>query len=58
MGKLRWERSKGVGFNLANGISAEDVNQQWEAIVGFTDADHPANGQEAMMAMMQNLQNR
>ena len=43
---------------LANDISAEDVNQQWEAIVGFTDADHPANGQEAMMAMMQNLQNR
>ncbi|MEE2731516.1 MAG: SDR family oxidoreductase [Pseudomonadota bacterium] len=58
MGKLRWERSKGVGFNLGNGISAEDVNEQWAAITGFDDADHPANGQEAMMAMMQNLQNR
>jgi NAD(P)-dependent dehydrogenase (short-subunit alcohol dehydrogenase family) len=58
MGKLRWERSKGVGFNLTNGISAEDVNEQWSAVSDFADADHPANGQEAMMAMMQNLQNR
>ena len=58
MGKLRWERSKGVGFNLTNGISAEEVNEQWQAITGFDNADHPANGQEAMMAMMQNLQNR
>jgi len=58
MGQLRWERSKGVGFNLATGISAEDVNQQWPAITDFNNADHPANGQEAMLTMMQNLQNR
>lgn len=58
MGKLRWERSKGIGFNLNNGISAEDVNEQWDAITCFDNADHPANGQEAMMAMIQNLQNR
>ena len=58
MGKLRWERSKGIGFNLNNGISAEDVNEQWGAITSFDNADHPANGQEAMMAMIQNLQNR
>lgn len=58
MGQLRWERSKGVGFNLNNGISAENVNEQWGAISNFDNADHPSNGQEAMMAMMQNLQNR
>ncbi|AUM11553.1 SDR family oxidoreductase [Ketobacter alkanivorans] len=58
MGQLRWERSKGVGFNLGNGISAEDVNDNWAAITGFDNADHPRSGQEAMMAMMQNLQNR
>ena len=58
MGKLHWERSKGVGFNLGNGISAEDVAEQWPGITNFENADHPANGQEAMMAMMQNLQNR
>lgn len=57
MGKLRWERSKGVGFNLASGFSAEDVTSQWETIANFDNADHPANGQEAMLAMMQNLQN-
>jgi NAD(P)-dependent dehydrogenase (short-subunit alcohol dehydrogenase family) len=58
MGQLRWERSKGVGFNLSGGISAEDVNEQWDGIVNYDNADHPRSGQEAMMAMMQNLQNR
>lgn len=58
MGQLHWERSKGVGFNLSNGISAEDVNENWAAITNYENADHPNNGQEAMMAMMQNLQNR
>lgn len=58
MGQLRWERCKGNGFKLDQGISADDVNEHWDRITDFTDADHPANGQEAMMAMMQNLANR
>lgn len=58
MGKLRWERTKGVGFNISAGISAEDVSAQWHTITSFDESDHPANSQEAMMAMMQNLQNR
>lgn len=58
IGKLRWERTKGVGFNLGEQLTAETVNEKWAKITDFTDADHPKNGQEAMMAMMQNLQNR
>ncbi len=58
IGKLRWERTKGVGFNLGEQLTAETVNEKWAEITDFNDADHPKNGQEAMMAMMQNLQNR
>ncbi|MDX1693795.1 MAG: SDR family oxidoreductase [Ketobacteraceae bacterium] len=58
IGKLRWERAKGVGFNISSGLSAEAIAESWDRICDFTDADHPGNTQEAMMAMMQNLQNR
>ena len=58
IGQLRWQRSKGVGFNLTEALSAETVNENWSEITNFTDADHPKDGQEAMMAMMKNLHNR
>ncbi|MCG8667881.1 MAG: SDR family oxidoreductase [Pseudomonadales bacterium] len=58
VGKLRWERAKGVGFNISDGLSAEAIAKSWDQICDFTDADHPGNTQEAMTQMMQNLQNK
>lgn len=58
IGALRWERTKGVGFKLGDGLSAEEVAAKWNEITDFNRTDHPSNGQEAMMAMMQNLGNR
>jgi NAD(P)-dependent dehydrogenase (short-subunit alcohol dehydrogenase family) len=58
VGKLRWERSKGVGLNIAEGFEAEDIDARWQDIGDFTEADHPASCQEAMAAMMSNLQKR
>lgn len=58
MAKLRWERTRGVAFPLANGIRVEDVAKHWERITDFTDATHPASGQEAMLDMFANLANR
>lgn len=58
MGRLRWERCKGIGVNLSDGFTADDVNEQWAQVVDFTDADHPENGQDAMIKMMTNLGNR
>ena len=58
IGALRWERTKGVGFNLADSFSADDVAAKWDEINDFTRTDHPENGQAAMMAIMQNLSNR
>jgi len=58
MGKLRWERSKGHGFPVSAPLTPEDVVAQWDRITDFSDADHPASGQQALMAMISNLQNR
>ena len=57
MARLRWERTRGVAFALAHGISVEDVANHWERINDFTDATHPASGQEAMLDMFANLAN-
>lgn len=57
IGRLRWERTRGHGFPISGSITPEQINEQWEKIVDFTDGDHPKNGQEALMAIMANLQN-
>jgi NAD(P)-dependent dehydrogenase (short-subunit alcohol dehydrogenase family) len=58
MAKLRWERSRGVTFDLGNGISPDNVAERWGQITDFTDASHPATVQEAMLDMFSNLQKR
>lgn len=58
IGKLRWERTKGHGFNVSEGFTAEDINDNWDKICDFTDADHPKTTQEAMMSVIQNLSNK
>ena len=57
IGKLHWERSKGHGFPVSAPLTPEAIVEQWQAITDFTDADHPGSGQEAIMAMLSNLQN-
>ncbi|MCH8543116.1 MAG: SDR family oxidoreductase [Alcanivorax sp.] len=57
IGKLQWERTKGHGFPVSQPLTPEAIVEQWPAITDFTDADHPGNGQEAIMAMLGNLQN-
>ena len=56
IGKVRWERSLGVGFNPHAGFSPEDVAAQWQTISDFSDAAHPADNVEALKEMMANLQ--
>lgn len=58
IGKLRWERSKGYGFPISGELTPEMINERWESITDFTNADHPAHGQEATAAIMANLQNK
>ena len=56
IGKVRWERSLGAGFNPHAGFSPEDVAAQWQTISDFSDAVHPADNVEALKEMMANLQ--
>lgn len=55
MAKLRWERTRGMAFGLANGISVEDVASHWDRITDFENATHPTSVQEAMTDMFTNL---
>ncbi|MDH0746195.1 SDR family oxidoreductase [Pseudomonas sp. GD03842] len=56
IGKVRWERSLGAGFDPRAGFSPEDVASQWSKIDDFNDAVHPADNVEALKEMMANLQ--
>ena len=55
IGKVRWERTRGHSFSVADGFSPEDVNDAWEDIVDFTDADHPASIADANRPIIKNL---
>ncbi|MNY37451.1 hypothetical protein D3C86_1720150 [compost metagenome] len=56
MGKVRWERSLGVGFDPREGFAVEDVAANWAQIGNFENAVHPADNIEALQQMMLNLQ--
>ncbi len=56
MGKVRWERSLGMGFDPRVGFDAEDVAAHWQRICDFENAAHPADNIEALREMMANLQ--
>ena len=56
IGKTRWERSLGAGFDPRAGFRPEDVAEHWQQICDFDDAVHPADNLEALKEMMANLQ--
>ncbi|UTW06941.1 SDR family oxidoreductase [Pseudomonas benzenivorans] len=55
IGRTRWERSPGVGFDPRAGFSPEDVASHWQQICDFDGAVHPADNIEALQALMANL---
>lgn len=56
VGKVRWERSLGVGFDPHTGFSPEDIAARWSDIGNFEGAAHPADNVEALREMMAHLQ--
>ena len=56
MGKVRWERSLGVGFDPRAGFSPQDVADNFAQICDFAAAAHPKDNIEAMKEMLANLQ--
>ena len=55
VGKVRWERSLGVGFDPEQGFTPEQVAQQWAQIGDFTGAVHPQDNLQSLQQMMANL---
>jgi len=58
IGKLRWERTKGVGFNVGTVPTAEAIQESWDTITNFENPDHPSSCQESLMSLLSNLQNK
>ncbi|QHF27011.1 SDR family oxidoreductase [Pseudomonas sp. R32] len=56
VGKVRWERSLGVGFDPREGFSPEDIAVNWQQIGDFDNAVHPQDSLQALQQMMANLQ--
>ncbi|VVO12061.1 SDR family oxidoreductase [Pseudomonas fluorescens] len=56
IGKTRWERSLGIGFDPEAGFSPADVAAHWQQICDFEGAAHPKDNIEALKEMMANLQ--
>ena len=56
VGKVRWERSLGAGFDPQAGFSPEDVAASWKQIGDFEGAVHPDDNVTALREMMANLQ--
>ena len=54
MARLRWQRSYGHDFSIDRPLTPEDVAQQWSRITTFENAEHPRDGQEALMRIMGN----
>lgn len=56
MGKVRWERSLGIGFNPDEGYTPEDVAANFEKLCDFAGAVHPKDNIEALRELMANIQ--
>lgn len=55
IGRLRWERTRGASFSVSEGFTPEDVNDAWDEISDFTEADHPASIADANRPIIKNL---
>ncbi len=56
--KLRWERTKGHGFNPKLPFTPEDIAGKWDRIVDFTNADHPVTTEDSVQAVLVNLKSK
>lgn len=55
-GKVRWQRSEGVGLPAGEPVTVADIAEHWQGINNFDNAHYPNNTVEAGMHMLNNLQ--
>ncbi len=54
--KLRWERAKGKLFRVGRQIRIEDVDQAWDQITSFENAEHPDSVAASMQPILANVE--
>ena len=56
--KLRWQRTKGVGFRLNKPLQIEDIASKWDAIIDFNgEVEYPKTVSDSMVAALDNINN-
>jgi 3-hydroxyacyl-CoA dehydrogenase/3a,7a,12a-trihydroxy-5b-cholest-24-enoyl-CoA hydratase len=56
--KLRWERTRGVAFKLGQKLTPEAVQDKFPQIISFEGASHPADLNDSLAPVMENLENK
>ena len=51
--KVRWERAAGLQLDPSNGISLDDIADNWEQVTSFDQTEHPTEMREALQGMWQ-----
>ena len=54
-GKVRWQRSEGVGLPADKPVTVADIAEHWQGINNFDNAHYPNDTIEAGMHMLNNL---
>src|SRR5882757_6649815 len=58
IGKLRWERTRGHSFKIGRAFGPDEVAAQWNKITDFKDAEHPADINQSMAAVLANMNSK
>lgn len=56
--KLRWQRTRGVGFPINQELTPEQIAARWKDITDFTGAQYPTTTQESFSAVQANFENK
>lgn len=54
--KVRWQRSKGIGFPVSQALVPEHIREKWEQAIDFSQgASYPTTTQESFQAVFENM---
>jgi 3-hydroxyacyl-CoA dehydrogenase/3a,7a,12a-trihydroxy-5b-cholest-24-enoyl-CoA hydratase len=55
IGKLRWQRTRGVAIDPLKELSPEMIEQAWNKIIDFSDVTYPSTTQDSMKPVVMQL---
>ncbi len=54
-GRLRWERTAGITFELSSELTPELLSDNWDPVVDFSNATHPRHVGDALAPLYANI---